>query len=266
MGVNQEARAGQAWAVLVDTAAKRETITYTALGSAIGVHHRHLNRPLGLIQDHCLEGRLPPLTILVHQKGGVHGAGFIAWDIQDLDEGFEKVFTFNWRALPNPFTYALNGGTEEDLTARLLRAPERSEEVYRQVVDRGIAQRVFRTALLQAYGECCAFCGLGFVDALEAAHIVRWRHASPAERMDVRNGLLLCATHHRLFDSGWMGVTDGYLIQHDPADEPYEQIEADLTRALHGKKLRMPGSHGHWPSPEMLRRRAAEDADEGTES
>ncbi|MCL2776421.1 MAG: HNH endonuclease [Polyangiaceae bacterium] len=255
MEVNQEARAGKAWNTLINAAAEHKKLTYSELGEAIQVHHRHVSRPLGFIQEYCMTNRLPPLTILVHQKGRGPGAGFIAWDISDLEEGFYKVFHFNWRDLRNPFTYALNGATQDSLAVQLLEMPHRSEDVYRQVRDRGVAQQIFRTVLFEAYSESCAFCGFSFGAALEAAHIIPWAAASARERMNVCNGLLLCATHHRLFDAGLISVTEHHVMDHLPDDGTYTPIEAALTKELHGRKLRLPSKGEYWPAPELLRKR-----------
>jgi len=43
---------------------------------------------MGVIQDYCLEEKLPPLTILLVNQHGRPGEGFIAWDVDDLDEGY----------------------------------------------------------------------------------------------------------------------------------------------------------------------------------
>ena len=62
----------------------------------------------------------------------------------------------------------------------------------------------FRAGVLDAYGEQCAVCAFSvrMEDAplaIDAAHI-RWHAArGPSE---ARNGLALCALHHRLFDYG----------------------------------------------------------------
>jgi putative restriction endonuclease len=190
-------------------------------------------------------------------RGGRHGSGFIAWDIDTIDDGFEQVFTFRWQGIRNPFAYALaDDQTQETLADRLLDAPDASEDVYKRVADRGIAQQVFRSALLRAYGEACAFCGFSFPDALEAAHVVPWSRCSPKDRMNVRNGLLLCATHHRLFDNGWMSVTDEYLLVHDRADGPYDRFDTLLTSDLHGQRLRLPTRREHRPDPALIRERA----------
>ena len=62
----------------------------------------------------------------------------------------------------------------------------------------------FRQRVLEAYGRQCAVCGFAVADmgtrfALGAAHI-KWSQASGPD--EIRNGLALCALHHKLFDEG----------------------------------------------------------------
>lgn len=63
----------------------------------------------------------------------------------------------------------------------------------------------FRREVLSAYGHRCAVCGFnlrigsGIDFALDAAHL-KWRQAGGPD--DVRNGLALCAIHHRALDAG----------------------------------------------------------------
>ena len=69
---------------------------------------------------------------------------------------------------------------------------------------RRLRDPAFGPAVLKAYGFRCAVCEFalrlhGKPVALEAAHI-RWHQARGPSQ--VRNGLALCALHHRLFDKG----------------------------------------------------------------
>ncbi len=65
---------------------------------------------LGVIQDWCLEEKKPPLTILVVNQGRHQsGQGFMAWDVANLEEGYEQVYVFPWSELPNPFEFADDG-------------------------------------------------------------------------------------------------------------------------------------------------------------
>lgn len=98
--VNQYQRAAIAWPVLAETAAKRSKITYVQLAQHLGIHPRPIRYVLAVIQDHCLKEKLPPLTILVVNQRGRPGEGFIAWDVDRLDDGYPFVYAYPWHQLP----------------------------------------------------------------------------------------------------------------------------------------------------------------------
>jgi putative restriction endonuclease len=236
-------------------------MTYGALATAIGVHHRALGWTLYPILHHCDAEGWPLLTSLVVRGGsGRPGGGLIAaLGSRDLDDELLRVFAFDWTSEPNPFTHALvSVETQERLAVSLINAPERAEEIYAQVRVRGIAQRIFRAALQRAYGGACAFCGLSFPEALEGAHIVPWRTCAPRERLDPRNGLLLCATHHRLFDADWLTLTTDFIIEHQDADESggdYSPADDHITRRLRGRRAAVPERRDLRPSAAYIARR-----------
>ena len=74
--------------------------------------------------------------------------------------------------------------------------------------------RSFRDVVLQSYRNRCAICELdvqidGRSIAIEAAHI-KWHCASgPAQ---VKNGMALCALHHKFFDSGLFTVLSDLTV------------------------------------------------------
>lgn len=261
--VNHEERAAMAWDALVTQARTGKTITYGALAPKVGVHRRALSYPLGLIQDYCLEAKLPPLTsIVVYALTGLPGEGFTAWDVDDLATGQQAVYTMNWRSLQNPFSYASSGQTAARLADELFSDPSSSASVYQLVKSRGPAQKIFRLALLRAYQWACAFCGFTYPEALDGAHIHPWAKCSIDHRMDVRNGLLLCSNHHRLFDAEWLTVTPDYRIEYSDtalAEGPYSDIDKLVGPSLHGARLRLPGRRDLWPDPELLRMRITDD-------
>lgn len=67
-----------------------------------------------------------------------------------------------------------------------------------------LGQSSFRVLVTDAYQRRCAIRGESTLMALEAAHIVPY---SGEGGHDVRNGLLLRADFHRLFDAGLVSVT-----------------------------------------------------------
>jgi len=251
--VNQIQRAALAWNVLIDIAENRKFIQYKELGDQIGIHHRVVRIVLAVIQKYCLENHLPPITILVGDEDGVPGTGFIAWDILNLEYGKNQVYDYNWKLLENPFVYALDGITEDEVVTSLLNNPESSEDVYARVKVRGTAQTLFRKALLKAYKSRCAMCGLSFEFALQAAHIVSWNKSTHAQRLDVRNGILLCANHHYLFDNGIIFVNEQYIIQVNNKTKIKTDSDRIIVTAVNNIKLNLPKDNRLHPNVEYLK-------------
>ncbi|MGH8275000.1 MAG: HNH endonuclease [Gammaproteobacteria bacterium] len=76
-----------------------------------------------------------------------------------------------------------------------------------------LGQSSFRVLITEAYKRRCAITGETTLVALEAAHIVPY---SQEGTHDVRNGLLLRADFHRLFDVGLVGVTPDLRVKISP--------------------------------------------------
>ncbi len=256
---NWDQAAGAIWSALTDAAGRRETVTYGALAPLIPTNPLSVGRALGPIQTFCLEGNYPPLTALVVGKtSGLPGNGFVAWDVDDLDEGLEAVFRYPWSTINNPFVGFSDGTTEQQLAEALLDNPDDAAEVYGRIRNRGVAQRIFRRAVLKAYDYACCLCECSFDTALEAAHITPWGECTHQERLDVRNGLLLCSTHHRMFDAAQISVTDRYKVEYcDPkgAEGTYSSADVALSIDLHGKMIKLPSQKALWPNKEALRKR-----------
>lgn len=255
--INQLERARLAWDVLIQVARTQNLITYKGLGDRIGVHHRAIRYVLGPIQDYCMEAvpRLPPLTILVVNGSGLPGTGFIAHDANDLDGGLESVRSFDWQAVQNPFDFAAEGLSYPDLIKTLTQNPDDAASVYTKVRSRGVLHLLFRDAVRKAYGWTCAFTGMQFEEALHACHIVPWTNATPQQRMDVRNGVLLNPLHHRLFDAGKLTFSVDYrVLYNDPKgkERKHSQLEAALSIKLHNQAMHVPRLLKLRPLPEYL--------------
>jgi len=257
VAVNQYERASRAWPVLTATASLGATISYADLAHRIGIHHRPIRYVLSVIQDYCLTEKLPPLTIVVvNQLFHQPGEGFIAWDVDDLAEGYRRVFAYKWEMLPNPFAFADDGATPEQLASQLVKRPQDARAVYQRIKNRGIAQMVFRQALLIAFERRCAFCGLSLTEALEAAHIIPWNKASVAQRLSPTNGLLLCSTHHALFDANTLAITANATIACNLPTGRWSDVNRRAALLLHGQGISLPSDPKLRPTPEVLAYRA----------
>ncbi len=105
-------------------------------------------------------------------------------------------------------------------------------------------QPAFRNGLLKAYERRCALTDCAVEAVLEAAHICGYMGT---ETNDVRNGLLLRADLHTLYDR--------MLITIDPAT--YEvsispELKGSEYAALAGKRLRLPKDPKSQPSRDAL--------------
>jgi len=256
MAKNWDDAARIVWDLLTSAASEGQTLTYSDIAPKIRTNPLSVRNALGPIQDYCLSEQLPPLTSLVIGKwSGIPGTGFIAWSIDDLKRAHRIVRAFDWSVLGNPFEVFDASTSADTLTASILADSSQAAEVYARIKVRGIAQRIFRKALLIAYDNECAICGFSFEAALDAAHIKSWGNSAPSERLDVKNGLLLGAIHHRLFDARFLTVTTAHRVHYvDPimVEYQYSKLEEALTAGLHGSKLRLPKTPAHRPSPNYI--------------
>lgn len=257
--INQEERAMLAWDVLTRIAAQKKTITYSELASEVGAGGPKACRYfLDLIQRYCMANHFPPLTILVVNKGKQKpGAGFIAHDVNALGAGMQTVWNTDWSKDGNPFEFSQAGERIQTLKQKLLDDPSNAESVASLVKNRGMRQVLFREALMYAYNGKCAVTGLAFPDLLEACHIVPWTECTPAQQVDVRNGILMNSLHHRMFDRGYMTIDDNYDVhidQHKSRDWGRDQVRYAIAEALNGSRLSLPEDKNLWPNPDYIAR------------
>jgi putative restriction endonuclease len=152
----------------------------------------------------------------------------------------------SWEA--GSFALKLTGSVEggkAPVAAELWEPPEGdSRERARREVIRRRGQPEFRAQLLRAYGGICAVTRADAPQALEAAHITRY--LGP-ESHDLRNGLLLRADIHSLFDLGLLAVDSKRMTC---------LIDSSLTgtvyAGLHGKKLHLPSRRQERPAAAAL--------------
>jgi putative restriction endonuclease len=117
-----------------------------------------------------------------------------------------------------------------------------------QVVFPRLGQGTFRIAVTDAYGRACAVTREHSLPALDASHIRAFASAGPHE---VRNGILLRADLHRLFDQGYMTVTPEYEVAVSPRLRS-EYHNGHSYYPLHGTRLSVPSAPGDRPAVEFL--------------
>ncbi len=117
-----------------------------------------------------------------------------------------------------------------------------------QIVTPRYGQGTFRVSVTDAYGRACAVTGEHSLPALEAAHIRAYKKDGPHE---VRNGILLRADLHRLFDKGYLTVTADHCLEVS-ARLRTEYSNGRSYYPLHGMKLRLPESREDRPGDEFI--------------
>jgi putative restriction endonuclease len=111
-----------------------------------------------------------------------------------------------------------------------------------------LGQGTFRVAVTDAYERCCSVTGEHSLPVLEAAHIKSFAEEGPHE---VRNGLLLRADLHRLFDKGYVTITPERRF------EVSRRLKDDYQNGrsyypLHGTAVRVPTDTRLHPDGEYL--------------
>ena len=111
-----------------------------------------------------------------------------------------------------------------------------------------LGQGTFRVAVTDAYRRACAVTGEHSLPALEAAHIKPY---SLGGEHAVHNGLLLRSDIHRLFDKGYVTVTE------DLCFEVSRRLKDDYENGrsyypLHGRRVATPGDEAERPDRAAL--------------
>lgn len=82
---------------------------------------------------------------------------------------------------------------------------------YREILSRvRVGQGTFRALVTDTYQRRCAISGEKTLPVLEAAHIKPYAQSGPNA---ISNGLLLRSDLHKLFDAGYLTLTDDYRVE-----------------------------------------------------
>lgn len=115
-----------------------------------------------------------------------------------------------------------------------------------------LGQGGFRVRVTDAYDRACAITTEHSLPVLEAAHIQPFREGG---EHDVRNGLLLRADIHRLFDQGLVTVTPDYrFLVSERLRKDYRNglVYYDLQTRLETTGLHLPSDLALRPDPVLL--------------
>lgn len=98
-------------------------------------------------------------------------------------------------------------------------------------------QSFFREAVLSSYNTRCCITGLPISECLIAGHIIPWSK-DEKRRADPTNGVCMSATFDRLFDSGFITITDELTIRVSKSiRESKDPATADIISARDGQKI-----------------------------
>jgi hypothetical protein len=125
----------------------------------------------------------------------------LGW-VEDWDDGSE-LFSIAFDEAPPPEMPA--AAEEEDLPFELERATAPGKKV--SATSRP-GQHRFSFRVFRRYGAHCAVCDVSVIGLLDAAHLRAYRDKGSD---DPRNGLVLCATHHRAFDKKLVAIDPSTL-------------------------------------------------------
>ncbi|HWP93753.1 MAG TPA: HNH endonuclease [Thermodesulfobacteriota bacterium] len=135
-------------------------------------------------------------------------------------------------------------GTEHNLIAMRETTPYGSEYLIRARLGQG----AFRVLVTEAYNRRCGITGERTLPALEAAHIKPYSNTGPNT---TNNGLLLRSDIHRLFDLGYLTITNDFHVEVSKRiKEEYENGREYY--AFHGKELKVPSKLADYPSRDYI--------------
>lgn len=176
---------------------------------------------------------------------------------------FAPVFVVGWDEAARRFLIDLSEqkpgevtsrpATTRQLTLPAVRTPESPMEIRElarnyviTTVQRRLQQARFRNAILKAYRERCAVCGLRVRALLDAVSVVADQDPQPV--ISVRDGIALCATHHRAYDAQILRFDSDYKIHIDLPDRFHAgEGERAMLLAYDGKDLDVPDDEDKRP-------------------
>ncbi|HOO41627.1 MAG TPA: HNH endonuclease [Syntrophales bacterium] len=117
------------------------------------------------------------------------------------------------------------------------------------VITPRLGQGSFRVIVTDAYGRRCAVTNEKTLPALEASHIKPYTESGPH---DVRNGILFRSDIHRLFDKGYVTVSEDYRFEVSARIKEEFENGRDYC-ALHGNHILLPRDENYWPHKQYIR-------------
>jgi putative restriction endonuclease len=207
---------GGAQGIWVDKARTRQ-LTPDGMGVSVGLLHTGTAYPDDLSHDGVLyhypsterppgrdlaeidstkaAGRLGvPVFVVTPGPVSAERSVHLAW-VEDWDDRARLFLISFGSSRPQPRLPPVDEDGLFELTSE--RVPRRAE------IDVREGQQRFKFCVLKRYGPSCAVCGIEVLGVLDAAHLCpKEEHGCD----DPRNGLVLCAVHHRALDAGLFAI------------------------------------------------------------
>ena len=150
-----------------------------------------------------------PLFVVVQPDSTSRRVVHLGW-VEDWDDAAELfLITFGETSPPSAA-----GAQDEDALPFDL---ERTAGSGKKTQTARPGQHRFSFLVFRRYGPCCAVCDVAVMGLLDAAHL---RGYGEKGSNDPRNGLVLCATHHRAFDKRLLGINPTTLALVFQSDGP----------------------------------------------
>lgn len=94
-----------------------------------------------------------------------------------------------------------------------------------------VYQDVLKKYVSENYNHTCSLCENDQPELLVASHIVPWK-SDESKRLDLDNCILLCNFHDKLFDKGFITLSDDYtlLISQELSDNVSKQITSTTLK------------------------------------
>ncbi|ANL64762.1 HNH endonuclease protein [Rhizobium phaseoli] len=205
---------------------QRETLK--SIGSGVGPRTEYFKKHLVRIFEQI--GRPVPYRFTDHlgRERSMDGGclKFVGPDGQDIAEFIEQD-GYIVAVRPKPVLIPRYGTTVSVAADIELLSKDTSVSATERVllIDARLGQGQFRSSLLAAWHSRCAITSCNLPAVLRASHIVPWRLATNAERLDPENGIPLLATLDALFDAGLISFND----QGDLLAKPNLQAHPNLV-------------------------------------
>jgi putative restriction endonuclease len=169
-------------------------------------HYPETSRPIARDQ-HEVEAtkeasrlEMPLFVVLPSERGGGYRRVRLGW-VQSWDDELQQ-FLVKFGELP---VAPLPSVEHMDSLPFELMASDAAPE---RLVKTRPGQPTFKFEVERRYGAACSVCDLDIPRLLDAAHL---RGKSDSGSDDPRNGLVLCATHHRAFDADLFAIEPSTL-------------------------------------------------------